>query len=591
MYRALRSGVHATYKVPVQFKRTLTTLDEFKLRISRKVSDLSGLESENIRPLLEIPKLSDHGDFALALPKLKLPENPVKLAQRFSQQFPRDDWIVNASPQGPFLNFNISKTKLRDLTLKEVLTERDRFGENTSGENKLALVEFSSPNIAKPFHAGHLRSTILGNFVRNVHKANGWKTLAMNYLGDWGKQYGLLAVGYEKYGSEAELDHDPIKHLYHVYVKINADANEDDSIHEQARGYFKRMEDGDEEALSLWKRFRELSIAKYQETYSRLNVPFDVYSGESQVNAGLAMARELLEKKGLLVDSNNAKILDFSDEKLGKVVVEKSDGTSLYLTRDIGAAMERHSQYQFDAMYYVVGSQQDLHIKQLFKTLEKLDFPWAKTLKHVNFGMITGMSTRKGTVVFLEDILNQTQELMHMHMKKNQLKYSKMANPEEVADIVGMSAIIVQDMSARRLRNYDFNWNRMFSFEGDTGPYLQYAHARLCSIERNSSHDPPHDLNADVNFSALNEPPAIELIEIISQYPQLVRGLMNSLEPCNVVTYALRLSHAVSHALESLWVKGAEKETAEARLALYQAARITLGNSLRLIGLKPLERM
>ncbi|KAK9728040.1 arginyl-tRNA synthetase [Basidiobolus ranarum] len=587
MYRIVRVS---SYKIPFQFKRTLTsktTLDEFKFRISNKVSQLSGLESETIHKLLETPKLSEHGDFALALPKLRLQENPLKLAQLFSEQFPKDDWIVNTSFQGPFLNFSISKTKLRDLLLKEVLTKKDKFGENLSGDGKLALIEFSSPNIAKPFHAGHLRSTILGNFVRNVHNANGWKTLAMNYLGDWGKQYGLLAVGFEKYGSTIELDKDPINHLYHVYVKINADAKEDESIHDQARVYFKKMEDGDEKALELWRRFRNLSIKKYQETYARLNVVFDVYSGESQVKDGMLLAKKLLSEKGLLIDSNNAKILDLSKEKLGKLVIEKRDGTTLYITRDIGAAMERYEQYHFDAMYYVIGSQQDLHVKQLFKTLEKLDFPWAKTLKHINFGMISGMSTRKGTAVFLDDILDQTQELMHANMRKNEEKYSKIRNPEEIADIIGISAIIVQDMAARRLRNYDFNWNRMLSFEGDTGPYLQYAHARLCSVERNST----YDLNPHANLDLLHEPSAIELIEIIAQYPQLVHGLMNSLEPCTVVTYALKLSHAVSHALTTLWVKGADKETAEARIVLYHAARITLGNSLRLIGLKPLEQM
>ncbi|ORY06109.1 arginyl-tRNA synthetase [Basidiobolus meristosporus CBS 931.73] len=562
-------------------------LDLFKEKIAEQIAEFSGLEAKAIPDMLDSPKVAEHGDFAIAIPKMRLKGNPVQFAKDWSEKFVLNEYITKVTAAGPFLNFTISKEHLRDMVLKKVFEEREKYGTNKSGEGKTVIVEFSSPNIAKPFHAGHLRSTIIGNFIRNVHEANGWNTIAMNYLGDWGKQYGILAIGFERYGSEEELHRDAIKHLYDVYVKINADAEKDETIHDQARAYFKRMEDGDEEALQMWKKFRDLSIVKYKETYARLNISFDVYSGESQVNDGMRRAMALLEEKNISIESQGAKIVDLTKEKLGKVVVQKNDGTTLYITRDIGAAMERHEQYNFDAMYYVIASQQDLHVAQLFKILEKLDFDWSKKCTHINYGLVAGMSTRKGTAVFLDDMLDQTQETMHEVMRKNEQKYAQIENPEEVADVVGISAIIIQDMAARRIRNYDFDWNRMFSFEGDTGPYLQYAHSRLCSIERNSD----IEVNPNAKFELLTEKQAVDLVDIIARYPELVLTVTKGFEPCNVVTYALKLSHAVSNAYDALWVRGEEKDVAEARLGLYYAARVTLGNAMRLLGLRPLERM
>jgi arginyl-tRNA synthetase len=347
------------------------------------------------------------------------------------------------------------------------------------------------------------------------------------------------------------------------------------------------MEEGDEEALALWRRFRDLSIVKYKETYARLNIQYDVYSGESQVGEGMRRALDMLKEMNLLEDSDGAKVIDLTKYKLGSTIVTKKDGTTLYLTRDIGAAMERYEKFKFDRMVYVVASQQDLHLKQLFKVIELMKFPWADKLQHINFGMVTGMSTRKGTVVFLDQILNETKEKMHEVMRKNEHKYAQIEHPEQVADEIGMSAVKIQDNAARRIKNYEFDWERMFSFEGDTGPYLQYAHARLCSIERKSG----ASINPKADISLLVEPTAQDLIKTLGQYPDLVKSLPNGAEPCNVVTYAFKLSHDVSSAFESLWVMGAEEKLAEARMLLYWSARITLGNALRLLGLKPLERM
>lgn len=317
-----------------------------------------------------------------------------------------------------------------------------------------------------------------------------------------------------------------------------------------------------------------------------MNIEFDVYSGESQVEGGMQQGLQLLKAKQLLEESDGARIIDLKQEKLGTVVVEKSDGTTLYVTRDIGAAIERYEKYKFDHMYYVVASQQDLHFKQLFRIFEKLGFEWAKNCHHISFGLVNGMSTRKGTAVFLQDILDQAQETMHGVMQQNETKYSQIEQPEEVADHVGLSAVIVQDMTARRIKNYTFDWSRMCSFEGDTGPYLQYAHARLCSIERKIG-----NINLEADIELITEAEAYAVVEQLAKWPQVVEHVRVSLEPCTVVSYAMELSHVVSQALEKLWVMGQESNVRDARLLLYSAARIVLGNALQILGLTPLKRM
>ncbi|ORZ26210.1 hypothetical protein BCR42DRAFT_364889 [Absidia repens] len=567
---------------------TTNPLDIFRIRIATQLSSVTNIDPATIYRAIDIPRQLDHGDFALALPRLRVKGNPAQLAKEWAAAFvPVDDYILEATPIGPFLNYRINTRLLIKHTLELASARVEAFGANASGAGKKAIVEFSSPNIAKPFHAGHLRSTIIGSFIRNVYAANGWDVIAMNYLGDWGKQYGLLAIGYSRHGCEQKLLEDPIKHLYDVYVQINRDAEDEPTIHDEARAYFKKMEDGDESALALWRRFRDLSIVKYQEVYGRLNIEFDVYSGESQVGKGMEEAMAMLESTGLLQESQGAKVIDLEKYKLGVSVVQKSDGTTLYITRDIGAAKERYERYKFDKMIYVVAAQQDLHLKQLFKTLELMGFDWADRVEHVNFGMVQGMSTRKGTVVFLEDILDEAQEVMHDQMRKNEAKYAEIPEPLRVADEIGISGVKIQDNAARRVKNYAFDRNRMFSFEGDTGPYIQYAHARLCSIERKSG----LKVNLDADTNLLTEEGALNIMRTVAQYPDLVKSLMNAYEPCNVVTYALNLSHDISAVFDTLWVRGTEPAVADARLLMYWCARVTLGNAMRLLGLRPLERM
>ncbi|SMN19699.1 similar to Saccharomyces cerevisiae YHR091C MSR1 Mitochondrial arginyl-tRNA synthetase [Maudiozyma saulgeensis] len=579
----------------------VNVVDLMRNYIAEELHKISGVDTSLIFPALEWTNTMERGDLLIPVPRLRIKgANPKDLAAEWAEKFPCGEFLSKVEANGPFLQFFFSPEFLFKVVVPDVLTRKEEYGSCKLVENKKVIVEFSSPNIAKPFHAGHLRSTIIGGFISNLYEKLGWDVIRMNYLGDWGKQFGLLAVGFERYGDEEKLAQDPIHHLFEVYVRINKDIEEEgdslpleESTNGKAREYFKKMEDGDEEALKIWKRFRELSIEKYIATYARLNIKYDVYSGESQVSReSMNKALEIFNEKGLTHEDKGAVLIDLTkfNKKLGKTIVQKSDGTTLYLTRDVGAAMDRHEKYHFDKMIYVIASQQDLHTAQFFEILKQMGFDWAKTLQHVNFGMVQGMSTRKGTVVFLDNILEETKEKMHDVMKKNEVKYSQIENPDEVADLVGISAVMIQDMQSKRINNYEFKWERMLSFEGDTGPYLQYAHSRLRSVERNAAQI-TFDKWLSADFSLLTEPAAILLIRILAQYPDVLRNAIKTHEPTTVVTYLFKLTHQVSSCYDVLWVAGQTEELATARLALYAAARQVLNNGMRLLGLTPVDRM
>lgn len=580
----------------------VNVVDLMRNYTAEELSKVSGVDAKQIYPALEWTNTLDRGDLLIPVPRLVRQKgiNPREIAQEWAEKFPQGELIGRVEANGPFVQFFFNPQFLFHTVLPDVLTRTEDYGACKYVENKKVVIEFSSPNIAKPFHAGHLRSTIIGGFLSNLYEKCGWEVVRMNYLGDWGKQFGILAVGYERYGDEQKLAQDPIDHLFQVYVRINKDIEEEgDSLPEsestdsKARAYFKRMENGDESALKIWQKFRDLSIEKYIDTYARLNIKYDVYSGESQVPKDtMDEALKLYDEKGLVHIDRGAKLIDLTkfSKKLGKVIVQKSDGTTLYLTRDVGAAIDRYNKYHFDKMIYVIASQQDLHTAQFFELLKQMGFEWAHNLQHVNFGMVQGMSTRKGTVVFLNNILEETKEQMHEVMKKNQVKYAQVENPDEVADLVGISAVMIQDMQGKRINNYDFKWERMLSFEGDTGPYLQYAHSRLRSMQRNAT-DVTLDDMKNGDFRLLQEPAAIALVRLLSQYPDVLRNALKTHEPTTVVTYLFKLTHQVSSCYDVLWVAGQTKELASVRLALYSSARQVLYNGMKLLGLTPVERM
>ncbi|THH00931.1 hypothetical protein EW026_g1672 [Hermanssonia centrifuga] len=539
-------------------------------------------------------------DFTIALPRFRLPGKVDEVAKTVLSQFQPNDWIENVIHDKAFLHFTCRTTTLLRLVLTQVhdltyntASKQPEYGTNTLGKGKKMVIEYSSPNIAKAFHVGHLRSTIIGAFITNLYRACGWEVVGVNYLGDWGTQFGLIAVGFEKYGNEEALEQDAIKHLLEIYVKVNADAEKDPSVKAEAAKFFKRMEDGDESALVNWRKWRDLSIKKYAEEYKRLNVTFDEYIGESLVGREwMDKAVERLTALNLIEDHDGAKLVNLEKWKMGRAVLLKKDGSSIYLTRDIAGAVERYNKYKFDKHIYLISSQQDLHMAQFMKIIELMEFPWADRVQHVNYGLVLGMSTRKGTVVFLDQIIKEAASVMHEQMKKNEDKYNAVENPEYVSEEIGISAVKIQDMAAKRINNYTFNWDRMLSFEGDTGPYLQYAHVRLASIGRKNPELLPLPEPAAIDTSLLTEPSARDIIFLLGTYPDVVKTAIRTHEPSAVVTFAFRLSHAISSAWEAVIVKGEpDIEKARARLWMYICARDVLGAAMRLLSLRPLERM
>lgn len=593
------SGLKLSSPAPIEGSYPdYNVVDVIRNYITLELHTLTGISKDIIFLALDSPSTLDKGDLLVPLPRLRLPKGTdfKAKAAEIALKFNKGGFLSEIKADGQFLQFFFSPKTLFNLVIKDSLSRKGDYGYLPLGLGKKAVIEFSSPNIAKPFHAGHLRSTIIGGFLSNLYEKAGWDVTRINYLGDWGKQFGLLAVGFEKYGDEAKLTTDPINHLFEVYVKVNKDIETEGEVaggtNDKAREYFRRMEDGDEDALKIWKRFRELSIEKYIDTYSRLNISYEVYSGESQVSQKtMADAIELFNQKGLVHEDRGAKLIDLTkfNKKLGKCLVQKSDGTSLYLTRDVGEAIKRYETYKFDKMIYVIASQQDLHTAQFFEILKQLGFEWAKTLEHVNFGMVQGMSTRKGTVVFLDNILEETKDKMHEVMKRNEAKYAQIEDPEKIADLVGISAVMIQDMQSKRINNYEFKWDRMLSFEGDTGPYLQYAHSRLSSVERKAGIPEEKLLAAD--FDLLTESSAVDLVRLLAQYPDIIKRAMKTNEPSTIVTYLFTLTHVVSSCYDILWVAGQTEELATARLALYASAKQVLNNGMKLLGLTPVERM
>lgn len=573
-------------------------VDVMRNYITEEVHSITGIAKDIIFPALDQPNVMEKGDLLVPLPRLRLPKGTdfKAKAAEIAEKFNKGGYISEVKAEGQFLQFFFNPKTLFNLVVKDSLTRREDYGYLPLGVGKKIVIEFSSPNIAKPFHAGHLRSTIIGGFLSNLYEKAGWSVKRINYLGDWGKQFGLLAVGFEKYGNEEKLASDPINHLFEVYIKVNKDIADEGEIeggtNDKARAYFKRMEDGDESALKIWRRFRELSIEKYIDTYARLNIQYDDYSGESQVpQESMKNVTKIFTEKGLIHEDRGAKLIDLTrfNKKLGKCLVEKSDGTSLYLTRDVGEAIRRKEKYDFDKMIYVIASQQDLHTAQFFEILKQMGFDWAKNLEHINFGMVQGMSTRKGTVVFLDNILEETKDKMHEVMKRNESKYEQIEDPEKVADLVGISAVMIQDMQAKRINNYEFKWDRMLSFEGDTGPYLQYAHSRLSSMQRKANI--PEEKLVNANFDLLTEPCAASLVRVLAQYPDAIKKALKTSEPSAIVTYLFNLTHIVSQCYDILWVAGQEEQLATARLALYASAKQVLFNGMKLLGLTPVERM
>ncbi|KAM9339513.1 putative arginine--tRNA ligase, mitochondrial [Symphorus nematophorus] len=470
--------------------------------------------------------------------------------------------------------------------------EDEKFGLNSQLFNTLkrgtTLVEYSSPNIAKKFHAGHLRSTIIGNFIANLKQSLGHKVIRMNYLGDWGMQFGLLGAGFSQFGCQEKLKQNPLQHLFDVYVQVNKEAENNEDMKQAARDFFRQLEQRESEAMSLWQQFREITVDEYQQVYKRLGVHFDIYSGESFHQDQAQEVVQQLQSRGLLKTSEKGTgVVDLSPagDMSSICTVLRSDGTSLYITRDLAAAIDRTEKYNFDEMIYVTDKGQASHFQQLFQILLTMGHAWADRCQHVPFGLVRGMKTRSGEVVFLEDVLDEARARMLHNMRQSKTT-KEMDDPEDTAEKVGISALIVQDFKGPLLSDYTFDWDRMLQAQGDTGVFLQYTHARLCSLIRRNG------VEADVfDPSLLLEQTSISILQHLLRYDEVLYQSAQDLQPKHLVNFLLKLSHLIALAHRELPVKGSSQDVAQARLRLFSAACSVLANGMRILGITPVDKM
>ncbi len=555
-----------------------------KDKIAESLSKITSLSKNEVLNLIEVPPNKNLGDYAFPCFQLAkiMKKNPVEIAKDLSQQLKSIKEIEKIIAVGPYVNFFLNPIVLAENTIKKILKEKNNYGSQKIEKNKKILIEMSSPNIAKPFGIGHLRSTIIGNAVSNICSFMGYKTIKINYLGDWGTPFGKILLGYEKFGSGKKLKQDPIKYLYELYVRISSD----ESLENEARERFKKLEDGDKKAVSLWKKFRALSMKDFNKIYTLLGIKFDIISGESSYNKKIDSIVLELEKNNLLEESEGAKIINLKKDDLGVALIKKSDGATLYITRDIAAALDRHSKYKFTRMFYEVGSEQKLHFKQLFRILELLGYSWAKDCTHIDHGMYLDkdgkkFSTRKGKTVFMEDIINETIDLAKAEIQKREKLSGK--DLEKRAKAIALAAIIYGDLKNYRSNDIIFDIERFLEFEGNTGPYLLYTYARAKSIIRKAKSQSKNPSIKEINEIEKS------LIVKLAGFSEAISSAYNNLAPNLIANYAYELAQIFNEFYHKEKVIGSEKEPF--RLAIVEATAQVLKNSLNILAIPQLEKM
>ena len=444
-------------------------MKDFKLIVSEALKNqIEDLSLEEIVSLIEIPPNKEMGDYAFPCFKLAkvYKKSPNMIAEDLSQQINTTDEISKVVNLGGYVNFFINKSSLAKTVIENVLTQKEKYGHSNLGEGKTVVIDFSSPNIAKPFHIGHIRTTVIGNALHKIYSSQGYKTERINHLGDYGTQFGKLIVAFKNWGNKEEVEKEPIKELLKLYVKFHDEAEKDPSLEDKAREYFTKLENNDKEAKELWQWFRDESLKEFERVYKLLDIQFDSYAGESFYSDKMDRVINIIKDKGILKESQGTNIVDLEEFNMPPALITKNDGSTLYMTRDLAAALYRKETYDFEKCIYVVGSQQSLHFEQLFKVLEFVGFEWAKDLIHVPFGMVSleegTMSTRKGRVVFLEDVLNQAiEKTIETILSKNP---DGAKNVDEISKQVGVGADLFQELSNSRIKDYTFSWDKTLNF-------------------------------------------------------------------------------------------------------------------------------
>ncbi|MFZ2952435.1 MAG: arginine--tRNA ligase [Streptococcus suis] len=548
---------------------------------------LPQLDIETIYSLLEKPKSSEMGD--IAFPAFSLAKVERKAPQAIATDIvekldtTRFEKVVAT---GPYVNFFLDKDAISHQVLTDVIAEKDQYGQLNIGQGRNVTIDMSSPNIAKPFSVGHLRSTVIGDALANIHGKLGFNPIRINHLGDWGKQFGMLIVAYKLWGDKTAVEADPISELLKLYVRINAEAEEKPELDEEARQWFKKLEDGDQEALELWQWFRDESLVEFNRIYEKLDVHFDSFNGEAFYNDKMDEAIQILEEKGLLQESKGAQIVDLESYNLPPALIRKTDGATLYITRDIATAMYRKRTYDFVKSIYVVGQEQINHFKQLKAVLKEMGFDWSDDMTHVTFGLVTKdkkkLSTRKGNIILLEPTLD---EAILRALSQIEAKNPNLENKEEVAHAVGVGAVKFFDLKTDRDNGYDFDLEAMVSFEGETGPYVQYAYARIQSILRKANFVPSTE-----NNYKLADAESWEIIKLIQNFSTVVERAGDTFDPSLIAKYAINLAQAFNKYYAHTRILDESPER-DSRLALAYTTGVVLKEALRLLGVKAPEKM
>ena len=562
-----------------------------KEKIAQLISNnVEGIEMSDIIASIEIPPRPDMGDFAFPCFRLAkvLRKAPNMIAADIKEAIGDVDFIEKIDVAGAYLNFYIKK----DVFVKTMIeaANTDDFGKSDIGEGQTICIDYSSPNVAKNFHVGHLRTTIIGNSLYKIHSKLGYNVVRINHLGDWGTQFGKLIVAYKAWGSKEAVEKDGISELMKLYVKFHEEADKNPELVDEARAWNNKMENGDEEALSLWQWFKDISLVEYKRTYNLLGMDFDYYLGESFYRDKCQAVVDKVKAAGLLKESEGAMIVDLSDYDMAPCIITKKDGSSIYATRDLAAIFYRKDTYHFSKCLYVTGQEQKLHFAQVFKVVELLGNEWAKDqLVHIPYGLVSlegaKLSTRSGNIIYAEDILK---DAIAKSLEIITEKSPNLPNKEDVAKKVGVGAVLFNDLYNQRIKDVSFSWDKVLNFDGETGPYVQYTHARCCSVVRLAeSFDP----SKPVNYSLITEQDAIELLKEINRFPSVIKDAADKYEPSVVARYAVDVAQAFNKFYNSTRINVDDVELKNARVMLTYLTKNTISEALNLLGIEAPEAM
>lgn len=567
---------------------------DFKENIAQKISEVTNIDKEELKTYIEIPPNSDLGDYAFPCFKLakSLRKAPPVIASEIKEAIKLDDGsIEKIEIVGGYLNIYINKASLAETVLKEVAQKQEKYGSSNIGMAKNVVIDYSAPNIAKPFHIGHLRSTVIGGALYKIYNFLGYNSVGINYLGDWGLQFGKVMAGYDMWKDEYDFSQSEIQAILKIYVRFCQEEKEKPELTELAREYFKRLEDGEEKEVETWKWIRRISLENYQKTYNLLNSKFDSYNGESYYNDKMDAVVDELREKGLLKESEGAQVVDLSEYDMPPCIIITSAGTTIYATRDLASLKDRINKYDFDKAIYVVGNEQRLHFKQVFKVLELMGYPeYARKCEHVPFGLVVDkdgekIGSRKGNSIFLEDILKEAiQKVEKIIDEKN----PGLEDKEEVARKVGVGAIIFNDLSNSRIKDEIFDWDMLLNFQGETGPYIQYIYVRTRSLLDKAGYVP--DLE-NINFSKLQEKEAVETLKLLYRFNEFVTLAADKNEPSIISRYLIDVAQNFSTFYNEHKIITEDKTVQDARLALTYAVGTVLKSGVTLLGMEMPNKM